>query len=211
MKQPKPRTTPFIWISWLAKFIAGEIQCDYQCWFKSHFQYEKLPNDFNLIKWTTDHNQLVRKTRKKLESDGYKVLIEDQNSIKAKFVDDEAVLQATISAKPDIVAFREDENLTIDCKTGKTKNSDQIQVLLYMKYLPTLYPNKKYWDGRVVYPSRSVAVPSAMMDGSFNRLVEDSVREILSPEAHKAPSLAECRRCDICSEYCKDRINEDRD
>lgn len=205
MKEARNKT--FIWISWLAKLLAGEIQCEYQCWFQAHYKYDKLPSDFNLINWTMQHNRLVHKTRDELETQGYKVYIEDQNSLK---METDLVI---ISAKPDIKAFKEDENLTIDCKTGRPKNSDQIQVMLYMLYIPKtqaiILPDDPPWEGRIVYKKNSVPIPSVMMTKSFENMIDEAIVKLTASTARKVPSVNECRRCNISSENCPERMEDD--
>jgi len=213
----KARNNVFIWISWLAKLIAGEIQCEYSCWFKAHFSFDKLPSDFNLVRWTIEHNQLIHKTRDELELQGYAVTIEDQNSFKV------IINEALISAKPDIVAVKKgvllktgDEKLVIDCKTGRPKNSDQVQVLLYMMYLPhdhQLLTNKELqdlpWEGRVVYKKNAVPVPSVMLTRSLRDIAKDTIIKLSGEKARKVPSERECRKCDISESDCPERLEDD--
>lgn len=214
----KARNKVFIWISWLAKLMAGEIQCEHSCWFKSHFSFDKLPSDFNLVRWTMDHNALVHKTRDELELQGYKVTIEDQNSFKV------IVNEALVSAKPDIVAVRTIptrreltvEKLVIDCKTGRPKNSDQVQVLLYMMYLPHTHQSltteelqRLPWEGRVVYKKTAVPVPSVMLTKSLIAIAKDTIGKLSGACARKVPSERECRKCDISESDCPERLEDD--
>ena len=34
------RQTPYIWVTWLTKLLAGEAQCDWASWFKAHNKYD---------------------------------------------------------------------------------------------------------------------------------------------------------------------------
>lgn len=211
MKEKRDKT--FVWISWLAKLLAGEIQCEFSCWFKSHYKYAKLPSDFNLVRWTMEHNQLVHKTRDELEKQSYAVYIEDQNAFK---IDIDGAL---ISAKPDIIAITRDEKLVVDCKTGRSKNSDQVQTMLYMMYLPSSHftsmdPNKTFaalpWQGRVVYKNNSIPVPSIALTKSFTSIVDETITKLsIENPARKVPSENECRRCDISEEDCPERLESD--
>jgi len=219
----KARDKVFIWISWLAKLVAGEIQCEFSCWFKSHFSFDKLPSDFNLVRWTVEHNQLIHKTRDELEKQGYEVAIEDQNSFKV------IINGALVSAKPDIVAVKKgvplsnentvsvgDEKLVIDCKTGRPKNSDQVQVLLYMMYLPHDHQfltseelQKLPWEGRVVYKKTAVPIPSVMLTKSLKDIAKDTIGKLSGEPARKVPSERECRKCDISETDCPERLEDD--
>jgi len=199
MKQERDKS--FVWISWLAKLLAGEIQCEFACWFKCHYKYDKIPNDFNLVRWTMDHNQLVHKTRDELEKQGYKVFIEDQNALKVD------MHGTCVSAKPDIVAIKDDEKLVVDCKTGRSKNSDHVQVMLYMMFL-----EGEDWKGRIVYKTTSIPIPSVALNKSFTDLVENTVKKLgfnNSTLSRRVPSENECRRCDITKEDCPERLEDD--
>lgn len=214
----KARDKVFIWISWLAKLIAGEIQCEFSCWFKAHFSFDKLPSDFNLVRWTIEHNQLIHKTRDELELQGYIVAIEDQNSFKV------TIEGALVSAKPDIVAVKKydlaasisDEKLVIDCKTGRPKNSDQVQVLLYMMFLPHDHKlltseelQKLPWEGRVVYKKAAVPVPSVMLTKGLIAIAKDTIGKLSGEKARKVPSERECKKCDISETDCPERLEDD--
>lgn len=213
MKEARDKT--FIWISWLAKLLAGEIQCEFSCWFKAHFKYDRIPNDFNLVVWNMQHNKLVHDTRDELEGQGYEVRIEDQNAIKVK------IGKAIVSAKPDIAATRfrerdlEWDNIIIDCKTGRSKHSDQIQVMLYMMYLPILNPNEngcRPWNGRVTYKgNRGIPIPSTAVNKSFVSMVEEAIAKLsTTTPARKVPSISECRKCDISIEDCPEKLKEEK-
>lgn len=162
----KKRDKVFIWPTWITKLVAGEDQCEWKSWFKAHYMYDKKPSDFNLAKWTVNHQQLLKQRRDALERLGFKVYIEDQNAFKlnisvpVKKAESDLLTPAiksygekldfiefTISGKADIVAIGEEEdekitgvmhstNVVEDCKTGSCKTSDHIQVMLYMMLLP---------------------------------------------------------------------------
>jgi len=203
----KARDKTFIWISWLSKLLAGETQCLFSAWFRANYSFDKLPSNFNLAIWQMEHNQLVHKTRDKLELQGYIIYIEDQNAFK---IETENYL---ISAKPDIVAVRDGEKLVIDCKTGSSKNSDQIQVLLYMMYLPhdhqlltTEELRKLPWEGRVVYKNNGTSVPSVMLTKSMIDIATKTIAKLSGECARKVPSERECRKCDISKTDCPERL-----
>ena len=50
------------------------------------------------------------------------------------------VAGATISGRPDIVAWRDDEAVIVDAKAAKPNPSHEIQVMLYMTWLPLINP-----------------------------------------------------------------------
>jgi hypothetical protein len=142
------RPNSFIWVSWLSKLMAGEKQCEWASWFRSHYIWQKLPSGLDLAKWTADHAQLLRARKAALEAEGFTVYAEDQNSF--------TLMGATgieVSGKPDIVAIRGSEAYVEDCKTGTPRHSDHFQVLVYMLALPHVegpWKGRKL-DGRIIY------------------------------------------------------------
>jgi len=198
------RSNPFIWVSWLSKLMAGEKQCEWACWFRSHYIWEKLPSGLDLAKWTADHTQLLRARRAALEAEGFTVYSEDQNSFTLM-----GKTGIEVSGKPDIVAIRGKEAYVEDCKTGSPRHSDHFQVLVYMLSLPYVDGPWKglKLEGRIIYPSAVVEVPSSKIDADLKELFRKTVLRIGGPEpARKTPSWGECRYCDIARGDCPERI-----
>ncbi len=202
---PSERSNPFIWVSWLSKLMAGEKQCEWASWFRSHYIWDKLPSGLDLAKWTANHAQLLRARKAELEAEGFTVYAEDQNSFKL-------VGQAGIevSGKPDIVAIRGQEAYVEDCKTGSPRNSDHFQVLVYMLSLPHVegpWKGRKL-DGRIIYGGTVVDVPASKIDADLKELFRKTVLMVGGQEpARKAPSWGECRYCDISQADCPERID----
>lgn len=208
MKQKRDKV--FIWVTWLTGLISGDKQCEYASWLKAHYQYDKKPSTFDLTKWNIKHNQLVHKSRDKLEEEGYAVTIEDQNSFKITLPEG-----ITVSGKADIIGLLGPYSgikclgVVKDCKTGYPKNSDTVQILLYMIFLPQSI--KKYegisFDGCVVYKDSEVPVPWGDVDKDLKEVVWDLIKRIGSDKpCRKVPSYGECRWCDISKEDCPERI-----
>ena len=199
------RPNSFIWVSWLSKLMAGEKQCEWASWFRSHYIWQKLPSGLDLAKWTADHAQLLRARKAALEAEGFTVYAEDQNSF--------TLMGATgieVSGKPDIVAIRGSEAYVEDCKTGTPRHSDHFQVLVYMLALPHVegpWKGRKL-DGRIIYGGTVVDVPASKIDADLRELFRRTVLTIGGPEpARKAPSWGECRYCDISGDDCPERID----
>ena len=228
------RDKVFIWPSWVSKLVAGEEQCYWKYWIKAHYTFDKLPNDFNLAKWTIQHNQLLHQRRDALEKLGFKVSIEDQNSFKLDVLLnknvvgnlinplDSQAITIIISGKADIIAIGEEESLSgeiehiylvEDCKTGNPKTSDHVQVMLYMLLLPKAiekYKNVEF-DGCIVYKLGipNIDIPAeAAQDESLKKIIWDTIKQIAGDEVNcrKVPSRKECNRCDISKEFCNERI-----
>jgi len=230
MKQK--RDNIFIWPTWIAKLVAGEEQCEWKYWLKAHYLLDKKPSDFNLAKWTVEHNQLLRQRRDALERLGFKVSIEDQNAFKLvirtgeywipenwksdKLID--TINQdITISGKADIIAVNLEEKESIylieDCKTGQPKTSDHIQVILYMMFIPKAIDKYKdmEFNGCIVYKLglHNIDIPAeAAQDESLKRIIWDTIKRIAGNESEcrKIPSYRECKNCDINCEDCNERI-----
>jgi hypothetical protein len=202
---PTPRPNPFIWVSWLSKLMAGEKQCEWASWFRSHYIWEKLPSGLDLAKWTADHAQLLRARKAELEAEGFTVYAEDQNSFTLM-----GETGIEVSGKPDLVAIRGSEAYVEDCKTGTPRHSDHFQVLVYMLALPHVegpWKGRKL-DGRIIYGGTVVDVPASKIDADLRELFRKTVLTIGGPEpARKAPSWGECRYCDISQADCPERID----
>lgn len=208
MKQKRDKV--YIWVTWLTGLISGDKQCEYASWFKAHYQYDKTPSDFNLVKWNIKHNQLVHKCRDKLEEEGYIVTLEDQNNFKL-------VLSggATVSGKADIVGLQGPYSsikylgVVKDCKTGRSKNSDLVQVMLYMMFLPACI--EKYagisFDGEVVYTNDKVPISYTEIDADLKEVIWALIKRVGADKpCRKVPSCDECKWCDISKEDCSERI-----
>lgn len=201
----EPRDGIYIWISWLTKLLAGENACEWAVWFKARHSYTKLRSGFDLQKWTREHDELVRYRVRALKELGYDVFFEDQN----KFSLTGSRTGATISGKPDIVAFKDGQAVLEDCKTGRKRDADHLQVGLYRLLSPHLRSFKQSAAiiGQVTYADGTVSLDEEIIKGLSVRLA-DLVSRICSPvPPAKAPSLNECGYCDIADHYCESRID----
>lgn len=200
------RSDPFVWVSWISKLMAGEHQCQWASWFRSHYQWNKLPSSFDLARWTAEHMEMLRARRATLEAQGFTVYTEGQNAFK---LTGETGIQ--VSGKPDIVAIREPETYVEDCKTGTPRHSDHFQVLVYMLSLPHMEGagrGRRRLDGRIVYGNRIVDIPSAKIDAQLRELFRKTVLMIGGQKpARKVPSWGECQFCDISKADCPERID----
>jgi hypothetical protein len=199
------RPNPYIWVTWLSKLIAGENQCAWASWFRSHYKWDKLPGDFDLAQWTTEHNQLLQRRRDQLESEGFSVYTEDQNSFKI-----EGKTGIEVSGKADIVAIKENIAYVEDCKTGTPRNSDHMQVLIYMLTLPvaTTHCKGKKLEGHIVYKNSVVDIPLSKINDELKDLFKQTVLSVGGSEPlRKVPSWGECRFCDISKADCPERID----
>jgi len=204
---PVRRTEPYIWVTWLTRLLAGESTCEWSAWYRAHHkEYDKLPIDFNLARWTVDHNELVNARREELLDEGFQVHVEDENAFKRK-----GKTGIVVSGKPDILAIRDGRGVIEDCKTGRPRTSDQLQVLVYLLLLPI--KNSRTADvslsGRVVYKSGSVEIPAEGLDDAFRERFVHLVQRVGGEKPlAKAPAWSECRWCDIGPADCLYRVSE---
>jgi hypothetical protein len=201
---------PSVWITWLAKLMADELQCLWSAWFRSHYTYEKLPNNFDSAKWSARHRGLVNQRVACLETEGYRVYLEGENWFEVTG----RQYAIRVAGKPDIVTIRGDTAWVEDCKTGKPKNADLYQVLLYMLLLPLSVERCRglRMEGRLVYPDSVIDVPVSQVGVEFQAQFREAIA-ILSrtTPARKVSSFQECRFCDIPFQCCPERIGNPPD
>lgn len=201
------KSLPSVWVTWLAKLMADELQCHWSAWFRSHYTYEKLPSNFDSAKWSARHRGLLNQRVACLEAEGCTVYLEGENWFEV------AGRQYAIRVvgKPDIVTMRGDTAWVEDCKTGKPKNADLYQVLLYMLLLPLSVERCRglRLEGRLVYPDSLIDVPANQVNAEFKAQFREAIALLSSKtSARKVPSFQECRFCDIPSECCPERVDK---
>jgi len=202
------RDAPYVWVSWITRLISGEDQCRWKSWFKSNYRgYSKVPSDFDIALWSAQHNQLLADTAESLAAEGYKVYTEGENSFALRGRNG-----ATLGGKADIVGVKDGDVIVIDCKTGNPKNSDVIQVLIYMLALPATVAHCKGKTprGRLQYKDSAVEIPKDGLDEEFKQQLAETRNVIANADAPpKSPSYSECRFCDITMQDCPERVDED--
>jgi len=208
--EPSPfltqREAPYVWVTWLTPLLAGSSNCQWAAWFQANYSFEKPLSDFS--DWRVKHGRLVSRRVKELEAEGYKVYVEGENKFTITGKDD----IVRVAGQADIVALKEDLIIVEDCKTGKKRDSDVMQVLSYMLLLSApggaSHCKGKKLEGRLIYGEEIMDIPHAMMDQEFKESFRDMVGLISSSEpARKVPSVRECRFCKISSTYCPERVD----
>lgn len=199
---PRTRPLPYIWVTWIAPLLAGELVCDWAVWFKAHFYYERL-GDFDAMKWQAEHGSLVRETREFLEVDDFIVTGEMENKMSLK---NSGII---LAGQPDLVAVRSDETLVVDCKTGGPRASHRVQLLIYMVMLAYVRPElrDRPISGILQYKSDQVLVTAADADAAFHTQLRAAVHLVGGANIPiRRPSASECRFCNISKEDCPDRV-----
>jgi len=199
------RKQPYIWVTWLSKIMAGEQACLWASWFKAHHQnYRKAEGNFDLARWNMEHTRLLVQTRMELARRGVTARVESQNAFQYQHANG-----AILAGKPDIVALDDITATVVDCKTGRPKVSDRLQVQIYMYVLPICFPKLALYrvHGRIVYPDHHVDIAPAAAGENFGKHL-DYFLDLLASESApmQTASLSECRFCDITGTDCSERV-----
>jgi hypothetical protein len=190
--------------------MAGDVQCQWAAWFRSHFTaYTKSPSDFHLATWTVEHNKCLDQLCTECTAQSSTYFKETQNKFTVRRK------EMTIEGVPDLIVLEKDKSYTVyDVKTGQPKNSDVIQVMLYMSFLPYstsgIYKGKTI-NGCVTYKNgEKTPVPPDALSETFQGQISHFLNILDRIEQPKRiPSYLECRYCDITSQDCADRIESE--
>ena len=207
--QTKPRSAPYLYVTWIPRYLTGEKSCLYAAWFKANHQgYAKMPSDFDSAKWNMEHTDLMNELVAELEERGCEIFIEKQNSFKVESARSGVVVGGT----PDVVTVHPDGRAVIyDAKTGQESASHIVQVQLYMYLLPKAQIERwseKTFEGVVVYADGSERRISAdSVDDAFVSRLAEFMRKMTSDmPPRRVPSLAECGWCELTPADCPDRM-----
>ena len=201
------RNGPYIWVTWLTRLLAGENHCEWASHFRAHHysnSWAKAPSDFNLAKWQMQHTVALSKERTRWTQKGYRVYLEGQNSFVL------SGKSAQLAGKPDLIAQKGNTAIIIDVKTGQPRESDLVQVLVYLYAVP-LALRRQYegvsFSGQVVYGSHVVKVPVAQVDEAFKSNMAALIQRLAAAEPPpRVPSAGECGWCPITLADCVERI-----
>lgn len=187
---------PYIWVTWLTKLISGESSCTFSLWFRARYRFEKLLPGADLTRWTSDHEELVRNRVVNLQVAHISPKLEVAMTVNGRL--------ATLSGKPDIRYEFDGRAVFEDAKTGLERDSDHVQVLLYL-WLHKLQ-TKQIGSGRVVYRDR-------VQEVDIDRLgdVERDATRLLKMCANiqtplPSRSSSGCRSCNIGPSDCSMRF-----
>lgn len=160
----RQRDGVYVWVTWLSRLMAGDVQCHWASWFRSHYTaYTKAPSDFQLATWTVEHNKCLDVLCKECSTKSLTYFKENQNNFTVRRG------SMTIGGKPDLIVLENDKSYTVyDVKTGQSRASDVIQVMLYMTFLPYSTSGRyrdKTINGCVVYKeAEKTLIPAQSLD-----------------------------------------------
>jgi CRISPR/Cas system-associated exonuclease Cas4 (RecB family) len=190
------RHRPYVWPSWLTKLMAGEERCWFKAWYKARHRYSKIEEGEDRAEffrtWTAKHDLITERRAAELRADGWEVRVEDDAAF--KLVGD----KADVSGKPDLFAVKGDTAIVVDAKSGRKRDSDHWQVLIYLFALPIAWAKlaKLRLVGEVEYQDARVLVRAL---GALERdRIVAAIRVVTGarpPEA--SPSQNDCRYCDV--------------
>lgn len=206
---PQRRDHPYIWTTWLPRLLTGENSCEWAVWFKAHYRdWSRQPSDFDQAQWLLSHTALVNERISNCTVGGYDVDVERQNAF---------ALQgrtATLAGRPDLIAWRDDEAVVIDAKTGHESPSHVVQVMIYLYAVPRAlerYRNLRL-SGQVTYRDHTVRVPAETVDDQFVKSLGALVRRLSADEpARRVPSRQECGFCEVSAADCPQRMDDDHE
>ena len=189
---------PYIYPTWLPQLLAGLDRCEWKIWFQVHHDgrtWQKLNSGFNLTRYNIEHTELLRLCTEEYEQRGFTVTVERQNEFRLNRD------WVTISGRPDLVASCDDEAVIVDVKAAKPNLSHEIQVMLYMAWLPLAdgrYREVKL-SGQVYYGEEvGIDIPATEIDHRFKEITAGLIVRLTSKTpSKKAPSTGECRFCPI--------------
>ena len=206
----EPRNTgPCIWVTLLSKLLAGDESCEHAGWFKAQHDphsWQRVPSTFDSAQWQIDHTALVHDLREDLTIRNFQVFAERQNEFRLQGK------TATLAGRPDLIAQRDGSATIVDAKTGRPKDSDVVQVLLYMWSLPLALPQYRgmVFDGRVAYRDHDVQVPASAVDSRFIDRMASLIGRLAAPiPPVRVPSAWECGRCPITRTDCSERVEQE--
>lgn len=198
----KRRKRPYVWVTWLTKLLAGEHSCLWRSWYKACFKYTKRPDDPGRAaffeEWTAKHDAISTARAEELRQAGWVVREEEAAAFKLKGK------AGDLAGKPDIAAVKGEEGLVVDAKSGRQRESDAWQVLVYLLALPLSWGKGIRWRGEVQYKGRAVDVRPLGKSEQAN--ITSVLQTITDPtaEPRRVPSWSECRYCDVAA--CPERV-----
>jgi CRISPR/Cas system-associated exonuclease Cas4 (RecB family) len=208
---------PSIWVTHLAKALSGA-DCLWRFWFSSRYWFTKFEEEAgDLQRWNRDHTAMMQARARELEREGYRVSREEAFTLGNNIL---------VKGKVDIVAVKTEPAivLAVDGKTGRERDSDKEQVLIYLYAIqhgafdedrPDIrrIATAGILEGEVEYKRSNERVSLTTSELTPERVARmvDLIKVIGGDEPPaKKPSRDECRFCSIGPTDCPERVMKDR-
>ena len=206
-----PRTN----VTKVARLMSGDDRCMYLAWFRSWHEGYRKARTGRAGRGNRDmkHTTMLHETVALLKKVGYEVTLGGQNWFETR----SSRTGSIIIGKPDIISVSPSGGVTaVDIKTGQPRESDEVQVKLYMLLLPLSSHTRWHgvrMDGQVLYansPARNLR--SEDITPEFRHSLSMVMRQVVAPQpARRVPSVRECGRCILSSGICPDRVEPTAD
>ena len=191
--QLRPRSSPTVWVTWLAKLLADPSQCKLTAWTLT--RYSVIKDDGYTGDWAVKHAAIIERVQARLVAKGRPSEVEREVLIVSR-----TGLPITGSIDVWAPATPAQSAVAIDAKTGKHSPAHRIQVNIYqlMAAGMGLSPPGDPAAGLLCYPQRDVWIKpedaSSLLAERLAALMEVIASD--SPPA-AAPSKGNCRFCSI--------------
>jgi hypothetical protein len=187
--------------------MAGTQRCAWASWFRAHFQnYDEVPSDFDFTEWRIEHTRMLEALSAERINAGEQVSVEEQNEIRLQTSNG-----AFVVGRPDLVATSQSGIVIYDVKTGRKRQSDKHQVLLYMYLLPLMprYSGSRP-SGFVVYKDERVPLPASLLDQQWLERFGYFLNAVTGEAPARRERGEDCRFCEITRSDCCDRLEHRR-
>lgn len=187
--QSVPRKKPIVAASWLSKPLVGESQCLVEYYVQVR---HKIPSNGEFISYQMQHQKFLRERKQLWEAKGYNTSIEKQNTI--SFTTKKTI---DFIGTPDL--YVKQLNHIEELKTGKPKDSDVVQLMLYMAAAPYVYGLQEIPSGEVCYRGgSSTTVFPEEITQEFKDQVTELIGILVADQVPKpVPSESDCRFCKL--------------
>ena len=198
-----PRRRPYVWVTWLTRLLAEENRCVYRAWYKAHFKIQKDESperEVFFAEQTAKHDAIQDVREKELKAQGWTVKREEQGEFKLKGA------KGDLAGKPDLVGLKGDEALIVEVKSGKQRESDAWQVLIYWFALKLswLKGTGSRIHGEVAYKGGHVRNVEPLAPQSQAKIAALLKVVTGDDEPERTPGKWDCEYCEI--KTCPDRF-----
>ena len=197
------RDKPYIYVTWISSLLYGSKSCKWAAWHRTHYRFKKT-SEFNPVEHNLKHTALREQLLKDLRGKGCTIYLEKEVLMDRP--------RAIIAGRVDAIAVKGDRGMVFEIKSGKERDSDRIQLMIYMWLLPRVIKRFQnvLFEGMVVYKDKRIKVSSAELNEDFSKIFTDFIVDLIEVEPEqKHPNVWECKFCNILE--CDERISKDEE